>query len=109
MDSDKMEVDLGSATLTFLLGSEDIPNEVDNVDVVLTLDDGTKWSATVLSLQQIAAKMERWRQTGEYLSGEYFTSPDLVVVRGRGVSDIVAVFRDIIHTGGPEGILCKIA
>lgn len=108
MDSRPLKIDLGSAELTLLLGEGDREDSLGNVDAVLTLADGSRWSATVLSLAEIAALMERWRETGEHLSGRYFVCPDLVIVREPGASNIAEVFSEIMRTGGPEGILLPI-
>jgi hypothetical protein len=108
MDSRQVKIALGLAELTLLLGVGDREDGVENVDAVLTLEDGSRWSATVLSLAEITALMERWRESGEYLSGRYFTCPDLVIVREAGVSNIAEVFSEILRTGGPEGILLPI-
>jgi hypothetical protein len=108
MDSRPLKIALGSAELTLLLGEGDREDSVENVDVVLTLEDGSRWSATVLSLAEITVLMERWRESGEHLSGRYFACPDLVIVREPGVATIAEVFGEILRTGGPEGILLPI-
>jgi hypothetical protein len=94
--------------LTLLLGEDDVHDSVDNVDVVLVMGDGSRWSGTVISLRELELIMNRWSRTGENLAGQYFICPDLIVVRNGGVDAIADVFREILRTGGPMGILQRI-
>ncbi|WP_280406974.1 hypothetical protein [Nocardia carnea] len=80
----------------FLLGAEDDPETVDNVDVIVTLDDGSRCSATVLTLERIEAIMQQWRASGEYSSGAYFTCPDLVLVRQARIPAILEVLEYMV-------------
>lgn len=52
----------------------------DNTDVIVTLDDGTKWIATFFSYANIAGLVEKNRRTGECLGGKYFWASDMVLV-----------------------------
>lgn len=81
------------------------PEDACNLDLLLTLEDGSRWSATVLSAAEIARILEHWRETGESLGGKYLTCPDLLVIRDPGVSNICAVLEDILAIGGPAGYL----
>lgn len=53
--------------------------EDDNTDVIVTLDDGTKWMATFFSYVNIAGLVEKNRRTGECLGGKYFWASDMVL------------------------------
>ena len=108
MASEITRVDIGSAELTLLVGKGEVAERVENVDAYVRLVDGSRWSATVISLPEIARIMERWRATGEYLGGRYFTCPDLVIVREGGIANIIDAFKEIMRTGGPEGILQRV-
>ncbi|MCX4672326.1 hypothetical protein OG453_37635 [Streptomyces sp. NBC_01381] len=89
----------------FMLGTDDRAEDVENVDVELCLPDGTRWSATFMTLREIAEVMERWKQTGECAGGAFFQCPDLVIVPTGGVDAMMASLRGIMDSGGPEGIL----
>jgi len=50
----------------------------DNTDVVVTLDDGTKWAATFFSYVNLVSMVEKNGGTGECLGGKYFWASDMV-------------------------------
>jgi hypothetical protein len=89
----------------FMLGAEDRADTVENVDAQLRLPDGTRWSASFMTLGAISAVMDRWRETGECLNGAFFQVHDLVIVPERGVNAMVQAFRGILSEGGPQGVL----
>jgi hypothetical protein len=74
-------------------------------DAEVTLPNGTRWSATFMTLRQIAHTMDRWRQTEECLGGHYFQCSDLVIIREGGVASMVKAIEGILDEGGPEGML----
>ena len=43
--------------------------EDDCVDVLATLDDGSRWSATICSFEHVGTLRKKWQASGEYLSG----------------------------------------
>ncbi|MFJ5711106.1 hypothetical protein [Streptomyces sp. NPDC093105] len=77
-------------TALFMLGGEDEEATVDNVDVEVTLDDGTRYSGTVLTV----AALQRWMDGG---TDEYewlkFQCPDLVITRYAGVPAMMRVLE----------------
>ncbi|WP_101254436.1 hypothetical protein [Streptomyces barkulensis] len=89
----------------FMLGAEDDKENVENVDAELTLPDGTRWSATFMTLRAIAQVMDRWKETGECSGGAYFQCPDLVIIPEGGLAAMLDSFKGIIDSGGPEGVL----
>lgn len=106
MDSSStLIIPLDGAQLVLFMGGEDTYGSVENVDAVLEMSDGSRWSATILSLAELTAVMNRWQESGENLAGRYFVCPDLVVLRHGGVAEITEVFHEILRTGGPDGIL----
>lgn len=95
-------------TALFMLGADDIAETVENVDAELTLGNGTRWSATFMTPEEISRIMDRWSRTGEYAGGAYFQCPDLVIVPRGGISTMLAALRAIVDTGGPEGRLGRL-
>ncbi|WP_280435103.1 hypothetical protein [Nocardia carnea] len=91
-------------TAHFLLGAEDDPETIDNIDVMITLNDGSRRSATILTLDRIWAIMQRWQESGEYASGTYFTCPDLVIVRKAGIPAIMEVL-DYVVANDPDSLV----
>lgn len=89
----------------FMLGAEDDEETVENVDAELILPDGTRWSATFMTLRAIEEVMNRWKETGECSSGAYFCCADLVIIPEGGLAVMLDSFKKIIDSGGPEGVL----
>ncbi|MFE6226429.1 hypothetical protein [Streptomyces sp. NPDC057854] len=74
----------------FMLGAEDDEATVDNVDVLVTLADGSRYSATVLTV----AALQRWMDSGaDAYERLQFRCPDLVVTRHAGVPAMMRVFE----------------
>ncbi|KUL59606.1 hypothetical protein ACFUAH_26405 [Streptomyces albidoflavus] len=89
----------------FMLGAEDSKETVENVDAEISLPDGTRWSATFMTLRAIEQVMSRWKETGECASGAYFQCSDLVIIPEGGLAAMLDSFKGIIDSGGPEGVL----
>ncbi|ATY11716.1 hypothetical protein CU254_15535 [Amycolatopsis sp. AA4] len=83
----------------FLVGGGEKPDEVDNVDVTVHYPDRSRWSATVLTLDEVDRVMRRWESTGECAGGSYFAVPDGLIVREPGVRNMAAVLI-AMHDGG---------
>lgn len=94
-------------TALFMLGGDDGAETVDNVDAELRLPDGTRWSATIMTLGAIDQVMNRWKETGEYGGGVFFQCSDLVIVPLSGVAAMVESLRAIVEEG-PQGVLSKL-
>ena len=43
--------------------------EDDNSDVIVTLDDGSRWSSTFFTFNNVASLREKYRLSGECLAG----------------------------------------
>lgn len=91
-------------TALFMLGADDSAETVEDVDAELRLPDGTRWSASFMTLSAIQTVMKRWRETGEYGGGVFFQCSDLVIVPKGGVAAMVEAFRAIVAEG-PQGTL----
>lgn len=90
------DLDLGGS-LT-LRGADD-DGTASNADVELTDTYGERWSATVMTLAEVARLMGTWEATGECQSGAYFRVPDLVIVRDPRREAVVEVFAELHRTG----------
>ncbi|WP_151011216.1 hypothetical protein [Micromonospora aurantiaca (nom. illeg.)] len=91
-------VQLGGAEAVFMLGAADDADTVENMDVEVTLGDGSRWSATLLTLAEIRRIMERWQRTGEGLSGAFFQCADLVIVDRGGIGAAVELLSRLVNT-----------
>ncbi|MYX36744.1 MULTISPECIES: hypothetical protein [unclassified Streptomyces] len=91
-------------TALFLLSADVRAETVENVSAELRLPDGSRWSASFMTLGAIETVMNRWRETGEYGGGVFFQCSDLVVVPNAGVAAMIEAFRAIVAEG-PQGTL----
>ncbi|MBU2662058.1 hypothetical protein KOI35_00915 [Actinoplanes bogorensis] len=87
------------AEIDFVLGAADDPETVDDFDVVVTLDDGTRWSAGLLTMGAIQRIMDRWATTGEAEGGDFFQSDDLMILRRPGVPFATDLLRRLAAAG----------
>ena len=71
----------------------------DMVDVLVTLSDGTRWSATMCSFTHISTLREKWLQSGECLSGSYVWAANLILVKDTSRSCLEAVLCDLMVSG----------
>lgn len=92
----------------FLLGAGEEAETVDNTDAWVRLPDGSRWSATLLTLGAIGRVLRRWKETGEEGGGVFFACPDLVVVPESGVPAMTAALREVV-AHGVQGILARLA
>ncbi|TWD81836.1 hypothetical protein FB561_2960 [Kribbella amoyensis] len=106
-DEPLIQRDIGDARAVFMIAPGEV-DEASNLDLFLTLADGSRWSATVLTLADLEAIWKRWEVSGECLSGRYFHCPDLLLVREAGIDSICEVLEDILANGGPEGDLVRL-
>ena len=51
-----------------------------NTDVIVHLDDGSRWMATFVSYKNVATLTQKDKQTGESLSGAYFWVSDMILI-----------------------------
>ena len=72
----------------------------DNVDIEVELADGSRWAATVYTVDNLRSLMRKWRSTGEQ-SGLYVWAPDMIVVER--LSD--RCLRDLVDELVAEGEL----
>ena len=70
----------------------------DNSDVIVTLEDGSRWAALFATYQNIKTLAEKNRQTGECLSGRYLDIPHLILVEELS-RPLEAVVEDILQSG----------
>jgi hypothetical protein len=93
-----LKASVRDAEITFMLGNEDAET-VEDVDVEVRLGDGSRWSATCVSLAQVGRIMDRWATTGECLSGSFFQCADLVIIRRPGVPAILEMIEGLLDSG----------
>ena len=70
--------------------------------VVVTLEDGSQWSAMSFSYKNIASLVEKNRRTGEWLSGKYFWAADMVLVEEVSRDCIEKVITQLVDINPQE-------
>lgn len=73
--------------------------EVCNVDVFVTLKDGSRWTATVFTVAEVERLMKLWAGTDEALGGRYFWVSDGLIVRDPGIDNMTDVIAGLIKNG----------
>uniref|UniRef100_A0AAU3IDI8 YbjN domain-containing protein n=1 Tax=Streptomyces sp. NBC_01393 TaxID=2903851 RepID=A0AAU3IDI8_9ACTN len=70
-----------------------------NVDVFVTLKDGSRWTATVFTVAEVERLMKLWAETDEALGGRYFWVSDGLIVRDPGIDNMTEVIAGLIENG----------
>lgn len=71
-----------------------------NVDIIIRLEDGRAFSATIFTVENIANIMARHAKTGESAGGLYFWTSDMIIVRRLDRVSIEQAVRGIIEDDG---------
>lgn len=74
----------------------------DNIDVVVTLEDGSKHGATFFTPKNITTLMAHHEVTGENCHGRYEWCVNMIVVRELTTETVKEVVADIIREGQLE-------
>jgi len=83
---------------SFLPGEGEDLDEVCNVDVFVTLEDGSRWAATVFTVAEVGRLMKLWAGTDEALGGRYFWVSDGLIVRDPGIDSMTDVIAGLIES-----------
>ncbi|ANJ10119.1 MULTISPECIES: hypothetical protein [Streptomyces] len=84
---------------SFLPSDGEALDEVCNVDVLVTLKDGSRWTATVFTVAEVERLLKLWAGTDEALGGRYFWVSDGLIVREPGIDSITDVIAGLIENG----------
>ncbi|MFB6775298.1 hypothetical protein [Streptomyces sp. NPDC056337] len=83
---------------SFLPSEGEDLDEVCNVDVFVTLEDGSRWAATVFTVAEVERLMKLWAGTDEALGGRYFWVSDGLIVRDPGIDSMTDVIAGLIKS-----------
>ncbi|MFG3492842.1 hypothetical protein [Streptomyces sp. NPDC047972] len=84
---------------SFLPNDGEDLDEVCNVDVFVTLKDGSRWTATVFTVAEVERLMKLWAGTGEALESRYFWASDCLIVRDPGIDSMTDVIAGLVENG----------
>lgn len=68
----------------------------ENADVHFELSDGSRWCAEFFTYRNLYSLSEKNRNTGENLSGQYFTADKPIFISVMNKELIISVLNDII-------------
>lgn len=74
----------------------------DNSDVIVTLENGSRWAATFVTYRNVATLTLKNRRTGECLSGQYLAVSHLILVEKLSRPLVEAVVKDVLQNGTLE-------
>lgn len=92
------------AHVEFLLADGEDPDGVENVDAVVEMPDGSRWGATLITVNEIERILARWSSSGESAGGLYLRVPDLIVMSGPGIEQMVAAMADVVESDQQSGL-----
>ncbi len=78
------------------------------VDVIVTLEDGSRWEATVCSFMHVQTLTLKWSSSGECLNGRYFWAKNLILVTDTSRTTIEQTMLDLLKSGEFECAMGKI-
>jgi hypothetical protein len=70
-----------------------------NSDVVVEMEDGSRWVATFFTFRNIDSLVKKNQSTGEYLHGKYFWASNMILVDEIRRDRIIEVIVDLIQDG----------
>lgn len=80
-------------------GVRDIVPDNDNVDVVVTLADGSRFIATFFTLRNVETLLDSYRRTGECAGGTYIWASNMILVRELNLDVVRRTVADLLETG----------
>lgn len=80
----------------------------DNIDVIVELADGRRFTATFFTLKNIESLFRKNRETGECSSGTYFWAVDMILVEDLKRSTLEATVKGLLQDHELESALACI-
>lgn len=99
----EMQIWIESEHVSATPGSTD-----DNADVVVTLDDASRWAATFITYRNVETLQKKHAETGECLAGRYLWATNLIVIDEISRPAIEAVVADLRSTQEFESAFQKL-
>ncbi|MEH6459988.1 hypothetical protein [Chitinimonas sp. JJ19] len=89
-------------------GSEIVAVVDDNIDALVSLEDGRIFAATFFTVDNLRTLMKRYRNSGECAEGTYIWAVDMIVVETISVDVIRRTVADLIATGEIESCCMRL-
>jgi hypothetical protein len=91
-------VEQDGTVVHFMIGADDSPDTVDNIDAHIYLVDGRHLYATFFTTEAINRILRNEAQNGETGGGRYFWCSDQVIVPKPGVPAMMAAIAEMIRS-----------
>jgi hypothetical protein len=93
----------------FLLGADDAPGSVANVDAFVDLPAGSSWALTIFTVDEVRRLLCEWQEAGEVANGSYFWVIDQLIVPRPGIPAMTTAIRELVRSGdlAKVGIRCE--
>ncbi len=95
-----MVVQAPGFSVKYILGVDDDPESVEDVDAIITAPDGSRRTVSLMTHHRLGEVMRRRVQTGESAHGLYIRIPDLVIMREGGLDAATKALIDLFDLYG---------
>ncbi len=82
--------------VAILVGTNPLNFDDDNVDVEIRFKNGSLYTATFFTTQNIESIFRKNRETGECQSGLYFYCKDMIIVEKLTIENIVSTVKSLL-------------
>lgn len=79
----------------------------DNTDVKVDFSDGTSYTATFFTYENIESLRKKNAETGECLAGKYFWASDMILIDRIERRNILQVIEELLADGSFDSIFAK--
>ncbi|REK63699.1 MAG: hypothetical protein DF221_09255 [Brevibacillus sp.] len=80
----------------------------DNIDVIVTLPDRTRWWGTFFTYKNIESLRQKDKETGECLSGTYLSAANMIICEDLSRETIEKVVDDLLDKGILDKFMARI-
>lgn len=70
----------------------------DNVDVFIELEDGSRYTATLFTIENLKTLMDNYKSSGECLHGSFFWASNMLIVDNLSIHTINSVINELLKT-----------
>ncbi len=91
-----------------VLGPQQWNFEDDNVDVEVKFSDGSRFTATFFTLNNLRSLFEKNKQTGECCKGKYLWATEMILVECLDESTMETAIRGLLRDGEFESAFARV-
>ena len=77
--------------------SDGVSIEQEYTDVIVELDNGKRYISSFFTCQSLVHLMSEHEKTGEFFSGKYFHTPNMVVIENCSIELVTEVIEDMLE------------